>query len=166
MQSMKYFLLSLSMLFLLASCQKTSDPSSTREDYLRNGKWKISKIAIVFKVNYPVPHDSTIVGSVVSCKQDDFLTFGPGFNGGINSGSNKCSPADPDITPFSWEPVNNDNGLNIYGAATMFGSNTINATLKNFTPGSFTLSYYTTMQDPITATQTDTITYNVNMINF
>jgi hypothetical protein len=163
---MKYCLLSLSLLILLVSCQKTSDTTSTREDDLRNGKWKLVKMSVVYKVNYPVPHDSTLPVTITSCKEDDFLTFGPGFNGGINSGSSKCSPADPDITPFSWEPVNNDNGLNIYGAATMFGSNTINATLKNFTPGSFTLSYYTTVQDPMVTTQTDTITYNANMINF
>jgi len=163
---MKYILLSLSLLLMMTSCQKTSDPSPTREDNLRDGRWEISKIAVVYKTTYPTVAESTTYDTLSSCHQDDFLTFGPGFNGGINSGSSKCSPADPDIIPFTWETTNNSSGLNIYGGAAIFGTNTVNAILKNFTPRSFTLSYYTTMSNHLNASKTDTITYSFYFTNF
>ncbi|MGN6566997.1 MAG: hypothetical protein ACTHJ0_03540 [Flavipsychrobacter sp.] len=163
---MKYILLSLSLLLVMASCQKSSDPSPSKEDYLRNGRWEISKLTVTYKMTYPVTADSTTLATPTACHADDFLTFGPGYNGGINSGSNKCSPSDPDVIPFTWETLNNGANLNIYGAGAMFGTNTVNATLKNFTSRSFTLSFYTTVANYFNANKTDTITYNYSFTNF
>ena len=155
---MKYLLLSLATVFLLASCSKPSDTKS-REDMLRNGKWRVSGGTEKYKnIN---GHDTTvsILSMLQDCQKDNYMVFGQNYTGYANYGSNKCSPSEPDQTTFNWYLDDSKNNITFTNADALFGKTTLSTNFIDFSEGSFTLKYYFVVHiDPTNTDDTTTIT--------
>ncbi|MBA3829369.1 MAG: hypothetical protein H0X33_10570 [Taibaiella sp.] len=180
---MKYFVLPLFALLIFASCTK---PAPTQvlsvEDMLRTGKWKVSEGSDTFKTfSFGFAQDTVVIDSIPDCHQDDYIVFGPNLNGFIYSGTKKCDVSEPDQIGFTWQPVNNDSGINFFGAASLFGrsiydrrfvnyspsgSNIVNTRLLSFSQSNFVLQYYVTFTDPFKPKKTDSIRYTLTFTNF
>lgn len=117
---MKYFLLSLSAIIMLAACQKTPKATVSKENTLRANRWKISSGTLTVKL--PSGKDTTIpyVGLLPTCNQDDYLVFDSLDYGAVNSGSIKCSPSEPAEISFTWQLLNNNTILSINNAKNFF----------------------------------------------
>lgn len=168
---MKYFILSLTvLLFAVSSCKKVTNPTS-RENMLRNGKWQFASGTAEFKI--PVSNKDTVEADTAykpACLSDNYLVFGSNHDGNVNTGSNKCSPSEADTYPFYWEMVDNGNGIHIYNAETYFGTSTVEATISNFSSGSFTMKYMTTFTYPnpqdLSKDVIDTVHWTMTLKNF
>jgi hypothetical protein len=108
---MKYFLLSLSAIVLLAACQKTPKNDVTRENILRNGKWKIASGSLVAKLQSGKDTTLNFPPMIPTCNQDDYLVFDSLYTGAVYGGATKCSPSEPDYIRFSWQLLNNGNTI-------------------------------------------------------
>jgi hypothetical protein len=184
---MKYCLLTLSLLFVLASCNKPGNSTPDRENMLRQGKWKMTDMAhtyLLFKPGVP-PVDTVVHDTLKECDRDDYLVFGPGFNGTINSGATKCIPnAEPDQINFRWQPNNNDTGITLFGANAFGAADTsfhyiasvpgampvftdpYTATFKSFSQSVIVLDVYTTYTDPLDNKKVDTSFWDYTFVNF
>ncbi len=190
---MKYFLLSLTVVFIaFLSCNKTTDNVPDLENMLRNGKWKLVDMSYTYLL-FPsgkVAYDTTIHDTLKTCNQDDYLVFGPGFAGTINTGTVKCDFAEPDQVGFRWLTQNNDTTIIFYGASA-YGSSTTDtsvhyfsavpgtvhgsapvfpseytATFKQFSQSSMVLRVINTYSDPGDNKKVDTTFWDYTFVNF
>lgn len=170
--SMKYLILSLSVVLLLAAaCTKVNTPV-TQQDWLRVGKWKVATAKVHNKsksLNIDTTYSDTTLYQPNTCNADNYLVFGANYGGTVHTGSNKCYASEPDTSNFYWELVNNGNNMNIYNADVFFGIPSVVASVTNLTQSSFTLTYfyYLTFPDPANTYRTvnDTLTVTANFRN-
>ena len=186
MGDMKYFLLSVSLLFILASCNKPSNSTPDRENMLRQGRWMMTDMAythLLFKAGIPA-YDTVEHDTLKKCDSDDYFIFGPGFGGTINSGSIKCATSEPDQINFRWTANNNDTGITLYGANAFAASDTsfhyiasvpgatpvftdpYVATFKAFSQNGFVMRVYNTYTDPLDNKKVDTNFWDYTFVNF
>ena len=177
---MRYFLLALSALFILASCKKL-ETVTTKEAWLRSGQWKYSSGSVKYKVFYSSPlRDTTVkLDSMYkkTCYSDNSLTFGAGYTGTVNTGGTKCTPGESDGQSFHWEFRNNADTILIYNAGAFFSAsevnqgagNSINAQVTSLSQHSMAIKYYDTYEytDPANKYHTirDTLTYTMTLTN-
>ena len=114
---MRYFLVSLLTLlviFFFAACNKKPKVDASMENMLRNGKWKLSAGTVA--VRKPNGKDTTLdyLLFIPDCYKDDYLVFDSLKYGRRYSGSNTCSPADPEYFVFSWQLRNNNTIMDLY----------------------------------------------------
>lgn len=162
---MKYFLSIAALLIILASCKKT-EPTVTREDELRMGKWKM--VAGTIQVDPYVGKDTLIhyYDSLPGCKRDDYIVFKTNYVATQNSGE-KCDPSEPDEIEFRWELFNNGTGINFWNAnETFFGKPTISAPIINYNSSRFTIKYTEYWTSPVDNTKKDTLVFTHTFAKF
>ncbi len=111
----KSFILTFSLMLLLASCsKKTTVTTPNREDALRTGKWMIESGTITVKL--PDGRDTILnyMNFLPACHKDDYLVFHTGVDAALHSGSNICSPSDPDSITFKWGFNSTQKNLSLY----------------------------------------------------
>jgi hypothetical protein len=142
----------------VVSCKKAESPV-TREDELRDGKWKMVTGTIRADPYSGLDTTYNYFATLPDCEKDDYLVFKTNFDGTQNSAS-KCSPAEPDEIQFRWELYNNATGINFWNAEqTFFGRSTLSAPIINYTSSRFTLRYVELTVSPVDNTKRDTFTY-------
>ena len=114
---MRYFLLSfltLLVIFFFATCNKKPTVNASMENTLRTGKWKLSSATVA--VRKPNGKDTTLdyLKFIPDCYKDDYLVFDSMNYGRRYTGSNKCSPADPEYFPFVWDLKYNNTIIDLY----------------------------------------------------
>jgi hypothetical protein len=111
---MKYFCLTLSVLFVLASCNKTPTVTANRENILRSKKWRISGGTITVKK--PNGKDTILqyTSLLPDCYKDDYVTFDSLRHGTMFIGGVACSVADPATRGFTWQLRNNEANIDLY----------------------------------------------------
>jgi len=125
---MRYFILSLSAILILAACNKKPSVTPSRSATLRVGKWKVSGGTIVKKL--PSRRDTTLqyLTYITACHLDDFIRFDSNTKGYTYSGATKCSLSDADSISFVWDMINagtdlqSDQSLNFHNVYNMFYS--------------------------------------------
>ena len=125
---MRYFILSLSAILILAACNKKPSVSPSRSATLRVGKWKVSGGTIIKKL--PSRRDTTLqyLSWVTACHLDDYIRFDSLSKGYTYSGTDKCSLSDADSISFVWDMINagtdlqSDQSLNFHNAYNLFYS--------------------------------------------
>lgn len=147
---MKYCLLIVSALVIMASCTKV-DPITSKQEILRgdlkgdtlkwtldtgfvNKKWKMD--------GADVPADFDIVESYPepSCREDDVLIFRE-LNEGVHlPGAVTCSINETPAIEFRWGLTDNDTKMFIYDAKEFFGMD-INAEILELYEDKFTIRY-------------------------
>jgi len=166
---MKYFILSLSAVILFAlSCTKITSPV-TQQQMLRNGKWKVSSGTTSNRnIGPKTVYNDTLL--TTGCAADNYLVFGAGNAGTVNTGNNKCSATEPNTQNFYWDLLNNGNTLVVNNGDLFFGSPNVNATVSNFSQSGFTMKYYVYYTYPNPAdtfrTLNDTIDVTLNLSNY
>jgi hypothetical protein len=112
---MKYLLLTfLSITFLFFACSKKSNPSQTRADMLRTGKWKLSTATLTVKLPNGKDTNLNYLNFIPPCHLDDYVNFGQTVYGSVFSGPIKCTLNDPDSVQFQWAFNNNYNNIQLY----------------------------------------------------
>jgi hypothetical protein len=123
---MKYFFLALSMLVLIASCNKDPQPTTSKENLLRAKKWKIKDGTMTVK--QPNGKDTVLsyTSFIDSCYMDDYIKFDSNHFGSLFTGTVHCSPADPASRSFTWNLMPNETYIDLFnGFNTIFCVNTI-----------------------------------------
>mgnify|MGYP003330901680 CR=1 FL=1 len=110
----KYLILSVVVCVIVASCSKKTTPAASKEDMLRSGRWSVASGTVTFRK--PSGFDTTVnyMNFLPKCRQDDYMVFHNGTDAAIFTGSNKCSPADPDSATFLWNFGNDFATLSMY----------------------------------------------------
>ncbi len=166
---MRYFILGLSAVMLFAlSCTKVTSPV-TQQQMLRTGKWKISSATFSNRnIGLKTVVNDTFLTN--GCVADNYLVFGAGNAGVVNTGNNKCNASEPNTQNFYWDLINNGNTLDIYNATLAFETPSVIGTVSNFSQSGFTMKYYywASVPDPndIKHNINDTIDVTVNMSNY
>lgn len=153
---MKNLVYSLSIIALLASCNKLDEVKSS-EDKLREGKWKMIEASATYTLPYSNPERDTTTyikpDSLPECQRDNYLVFGDNYNGYMATNEKKCTPGEPEQIGFNWGLEKNDRRMYIYNSKETFGTPSVNAAVTELTDNRFTLKYYypfeyPNMQDP------------------
>lgn len=155
---MRYLLVIAIMLIGFASCNKTSEPTVTRQDDLRSGKWKM--IAGTIRWDPAIGADTIIhyYDSLKVCEKDDYLQFKEGIEGIQNSGQ-KCDESTPDEVGFHWYLENNGKIINIYNAyQTFLHREAISAPFTSYSPTQFTIRFQDFVPNFTTPSLNDTLT--------
>jgi hypothetical protein len=155
---MKYFLLAALVLLGFSACDKAENPP-TREDELRQGKWK--KVAGTIRKDPAIGPDVTTnyFEELAPCKKDDYIIFRTNFDASQFSGD-KCDLSEPDEIPFRWELYNNGNGINFWNAnQTFFDQAAVSAPFLSYTSERFTIRYTEYPRNETDTLQRDTVTY-------
>lgn len=121
---MRYFLLALSVVVILASCGKDPVVTANRENILRSKKWKLTGGTITIKL--PSGKDTVLqyANFLPDCYKDDYLTFDSARKGTIFTGGVTCNAADPASHGFVWQLSNNETVIDLYdGFNNIFGIN-------------------------------------------
>lgn len=129
---MKYFYLALSAILLFASCDRHPDPSSSTEDMLRKGSWKLASGKLT--VNRPNGLDTTLnyLNFIPECYKDDYIRFDSMDYGKRYFGTVACSPADPTYVLFKWQLKGNGKTIDL-----LSGFNNIYAVVDTIQPYHF-----------------------------
>ena len=163
---MKYCLLFLSAVILLASCEKTKSPV-TKQDKLRDGKWWVDTTVMAYYKPYSDTDSVYGIGksSLPDCKLDDRIIFRESTNGAHVTEKEKCG-AELEEYGFTWGILENDTKMYFYGASSFLAEDDINAELKEFADDKFVIVYYRFKyrQDPGEALMRDTTKYTVTFI--
>lgn len=123
---MRYFLLALGLITMVAACNKKPDPATpNRENMLRGKKWKISGGTITVK--NPNGKDTALqyLNFIDTCYQDDYIKFDSLHFGSLMTGDVKCNMADPNSRSFTWRAWGpSDDYIDLYdGFNTIFATN-------------------------------------------
>ena len=121
---MRYFLLALSVIVIVASCSKDPKNTANRENLLRAKKWKLVGGTITVKL--PSRKDTVLqyLNFLPDCYKDDYLTFDSLRHGTVFTGGVSCNAADPASHGFIWELSNNETLIDLYdGFNDLFGVN-------------------------------------------
>jgi hypothetical protein len=137
---MRYCLLFLSAVFLLVSCEKTKTPE-TKQDTLRDGKWWVDTMAIVYHIPYRDTDSVYGIGksTLPDCRLDDRIIFREGTSGVHVTNEEKCA-AELEEYEFTWGITENDTKMYFYNMKSILGDD-VNATLKEFTDNKFVIVY-------------------------
>jgi len=124
---MRYIFLALSLVVLIAACNKQPDPATpNRENLLRAKKWKISGGTMTVK--NPNGKDTALdyMKFVDTCYWDDYIKFDSLHFGGLYTGAQKCNPSDPESRSFTWRLSGpNDDYIDLFdGFNTIFAATT------------------------------------------
>lgn len=147
---MRYSLLILSVIFVLASCKKVEVPKS-KQDILRASSWRLDTATVTFWVEptggETKGHDTTICAwgnTREDCKKDDYIVFRENGDAGLKKGELKCGSGETEEETLLWGITENDTKIYIYNAGDMFfGEGAVNATLNESTGDKFTFTYKT-----------------------
>jgi hypothetical protein len=164
---MRYCILFIACFMVLASCQKTPTATTSREDVLRNGNWKLTQGILEYKVPYDSPATSMMLGYVTltahnydfngdtivdimrvidTIRKDDYFTFGVNNYGLNHLGLLRSSIAQPDSIGFNWYLTNDGNTITFANALNAFSFDNIVANFTDFNSNSFTIKYYVPFQ--------------------
>jgi hypothetical protein len=150
---MKYFLLLISSVVLLASCDKqTVTVPENRTDQLRGSnttmgaegnttKWKVVDGKILYKTELGV--DTVLDGFITDCRKDDYFLFFQDFQGMRYTGDNKCYTNEGNEYGFRYEFLNNENTLALYDIDPLLGEGlrNVNGKIGEFSGSKFDFSY-------------------------
>jgi hypothetical protein len=168
---MKYSLLILSVVLVIAACSKVDVPKSHAE-ILRDGtRWgladNIQKSYRKFKTDKGLTTDTVRIDpDIPECKRDDYLVFREGNDGGLNTGDKKCPQGEAQEENIRWGFTNNDSRMYIYQAGNMFlGYDDVEGEVTNFSDNKFTIKYMvvTNLTD---IPRKDTVYYTVSLKKF
>lgn len=125
---------------LLAACTKT-DSTQSRRQILESGNWLQTSGRMTFKIgNKDTTQD--YFKFYDTCRKQYVLQFMDANQGKINTGTMKCSVAQPATIPFEWELNNDESIITINNADAFFeGVPVVNGKITDFTSSSFTLHY-------------------------
>ncbi len=119
---MKYLLLALSLVVVLAACNQTPTVAPNRENIMRSKQWKLASGTMTVKT--PGGKDTTLkyVDYTDTCYWDDYIKFDSNHFGRVFMADKKCNMADPSVRNFTWRLWNNDKYIDLYdGFNTIFG---------------------------------------------
>ncbi len=111
---MKYFFLALSVIAIVASCNKPPQTNYSRESMLRKGKWHVTSGTLTLRKPNGVDTTLNYYNWIPLCHQDDYLVFDSLNKGYIFPGSNICNAGDADSIGFSWKFENGETTLSLY----------------------------------------------------
>jgi hypothetical protein len=163
---MRYLLLFAFSLLAFVSCEKTTVPA-TREDELRDGRWRRSNLTLKVDPFFGPDTLIQVYDSVLQqCEKDDYIVFRENYQATQNNGD-KCSPAEPDEIPFSWELADNGEKINLWFAnETFFGQPAVSAPFVSYTSGSFVIRYVELVTSQLDFTKKDTLTFTYHFTKF
>jgi hypothetical protein len=162
---MRYLLFTAFFIAGFASCSTVESPT-TREDELREGKWK--RIAGTEKWNPAIGLDTLkyTFDSLHKCKKDDYLVFRTNFDGS-QFNADKCDFSEPDEVSFRWELAENGGKIHFWSAnQTFFNQNAVNANFVTYNPSQFTIRYTEYLRNPTDTTMRDTVVYTHTFAKF
>lgn len=165
---MKYLLTTLSVLLIFAACKKVDTPLSRQEE-LRNGKWKRSDLKIQYNpyigTDTLLPYYDSVMPE---CLKDNYIVFGSNHDGSIKPGDIKCTTGpDPDSVSFYWSLEDNDTHIIFLNANNMFfDSSTIDAKFEEYSASRFVISYIEYNPNAINNAKDDTLTYYYTFTKF
>ena len=116
----KYAIAFLLIGFVVFSCKKSSSGGSSNSNtqLITSATWKYDTATLDVnkdgKPDLPVPP-----GTILSCQQDNTITFKADSTGILDEGATKCNAGDPQSTPFKWYFKNN--GDSLYSPNPIFG---------------------------------------------
>ncbi len=165
---MRYLLITAFGLLVFAACKKVETPES-REEQLRDGRWKRSDLKI--KIDPYIGKDTlwTYYDSVMKgCLKDNFIIFGLNHDGTIHAGDIKCEDVlDPETSTFYWSLEENKTRITLLNANPMFfDSSTIDAQIDAFSTSQFQISYVEYNTNSINPNKKDTFTYYYTFTKF
>ena len=120
---MKYLLgiIMLGSILIQSSCSKDEDSGPSKTELIVSGAWKFNKSGVDVNndgfIDAPVPP-----GYIVDCDKDNTLTFKNDGSGTLDEGANKCDPANPQTSPFTWSFKNGETYIN-FSVPVMTGFN-------------------------------------------
>jgi len=165
---MKYCLLILSALLVIASCKKVEVPKSRAEILREGSKWALAddvwKSYRKFNVDTFLTTDTIkLKENIVECKQDDYLVFRDGNDGGLNTGDKKCPQGEAQEENIRWGFTNNETRMYIYQAGEMFfGYDDVEGEVTNFSDNKFTIKYMV-VNNLTEIPKKDTVYYTVSL---
>lgn len=141
---MKYTLLILSIVFVIAGCKKLEVPA-TKEDMLRASEWQLDTgwVRTIIKADgdqNPASIDKTDPYVKQECETDDKLIFRENHEGAHIPGEMTCSINETAEVQFSWGITDAGEGMYIYDAKEFFGID-VNAEILEFYEDRFALRY-------------------------
>ena len=115
----KYALALLLIGSVVFSCKKSSSGSSNSNTQLiTSATWKYDTATL--DINKDGKPDSPLPpGAILSCEQDNTITFRADSTGTLDEGATKCNAGDPQSTLFKWYFKNN--GDSLYSPNPIFG---------------------------------------------
>ena len=167
---LKYLSLIACALIIFSACKKADTPAS-RQDELRNGKWRNSGGTV--RLDWYGFNDTThtynkylgLIGD--TCKADDYLVFRENFDGEQYGNTMKCSNADPEFVQFRWQLFEDDKGIYFLNAnETFLKRSTIKADFVNYTEGRFTMRYVRYDTSLVDNNYLDTTTFTQTFIKY
>src|SRR5688500_15126535 len=136
---MRYLIITVFTLLIFAACKKVETPAS-REEEMRNGKWKRSNLKIKFDpaVGFKdtlIPYYDSVM---LKCKKDDYIIFGTNRDATLNAGEICENAPEPESIPFYWSLEKNKTRITILNANEMFfDRQTIDAKFDEYGPDRF-----------------------------
>ncbi len=119
---MKYFLLVLSIIVVIASCNKPPKTNYSRESMLRVGKWHVTAGTLTLRKPNGVDTTLNYLNWIPVCHRDDYIKFDSLNKAYLFPGSNICNAGDADSIGFSWKFENGEQTLSLYdGFSNTFG---------------------------------------------
>jgi hypothetical protein len=153
-------------LIILSACNKADTPLSRQEE-LRNGKWKVTSGSVRIDPFSGADVVKTYADYTADCKEDDYLVFLANYDGEQNSGSSKCGASDAETVQFRWQLFDNDKGIYLLNAnETFFEEETIKADFINYATGRFTIRHTRYVLSPAFPGEVDTLTFTETFTKF
>lgn len=145
---LKTALSSLMMILVIASCKKSSSPSTpkTKTDLLTQGTWKFSAATV---------NGSDASSYIQACQKDNIYSFQSNGNGSMDEGASKCNSGDPQTVPFTWSWMTNETIIHVSTA--LYSNTTQDLTLVTLSETQLVVSTYYT--PPVGPSQLVTVTF-------
>ncbi len=119
---MKYFLLVLSIIVVIASCNKPPVTTPSRESMLRVGKWHVTAGTLTLRKPNGVDTTLNYLNWIPVCHRDDYIKFDSLNVGYLFPGSDICNAGDADSIGFTWKLENGETTMSLYnGFSNTFG---------------------------------------------
>lgn len=107
----------LPLAFVACKKKDKNNPEPTKEEMLKSGKWKISKL------NFSNTSGSQdLLGTMADCDKDNFYYFNADNSITKDEGATKCNSGDPQSTTDGKWLLENDNTLLTFKESSIFGS--------------------------------------------
>jgi hypothetical protein len=113
------FLFSLVVLAIFIGCGKSSSTPSSSPSLITQGAWKYDTAGIDLDKNGTIDYGDT---TLKTCQKDNTYLFNKDSTGVMDEGATKCSPTDPQSTPFTWYFTNNQGVLVLAGNTLLSGT--------------------------------------------
>ena len=119
---MKYFFLALSIIVVIASCNKAPQTNYSRESMLRKGKWKVTAGTLTLRKPNGIDTTLNYLNWIPYCHRDDYLVFDSLNVGYIFPGAITCNAGDADSIGFTWKLESGETTMSLYnGFSNTFG---------------------------------------------